>query len=406
MKNRISLISFLLVVCACSFVYAQEPTRWRGDGSLGIYSAPKLMDAWPEAGPAVLWSTDILGEGYSSPAFANGKIYVTGMVDGKGVLFVLDEKGKKLNQYEYGKEWEVSYPGSRSTVTVAGNLAYLYSGYGNLACLNLDSGTTTWKVSLFENFDGGNIQWGVTESVVVDGDRVFCCPGGKTDNVVALNRFTGEKIWSCAGLGELSAYCTPLLVKLPTREVLVAMMASHILGIDASSGEMLWNYEHPNRWSVHANTPIYNDGAVFCFSGYGQGGVKLKMSADGSSVTKEWFSTDFDSRMGGVVLLDGYLYGSGDNNRDWMCIDWKTGETKYKSREVTKGVVIAAGDKLIGYSEKGELFLAEANPEAFKLISRTKVELGTAEHWAHPVIHNGVLYLRHGNALIAYKISN
>ena len=222
---------------------------------------------------------------------------------------------------------------------------------------------------------------------------------------MALNSKTGETIWSCSGLGELSAYCTPLLVKLPSRQLLVTHTASHVIGIDASSGKMLWNFPHPNQYSVHPNTPIYQDCSLFVFSGYGQGGEKLKLSADGSSVTKEWEIKSFDSRMGGAVLIDGYLYGSGDNGRSWQCIDWKTGEQKYSSTEVAKGAVIAANNKLIGYSEKGELFMAETNPSGLKIISKTKITLGSDQHWAHPVINNGVLYVRHGNVLIAYKIS-
>ena len=405
MKKRSTLI-IVLVALSLSFLSAQEPTQWRGTNSMGIYQAEKLMSQWPVLGPEIIWSVAGLGEGFSSPAFANDKIYITGMVGGQGVLFVIDKSGTVSKKYEYGKEWDTSYPGTRSTVTVAGNLAYLYSGHGNLACLDLDSGKMKWTVDLIGELQGTNITWGVTESVVVDGDRVYCSPGGKTNNVVALDRFTGKVIWACPGLGEQSAYNTPLLVQLATRKILVAMMADHILGIDVSNGKLLWSHEQKNRWSVHANTPIYSDGAIFCFSGYGQGGVKLKLNSDGSSVTKEWFSTDYDSRMGGAVLINGYIYGSGDNNREWMCIDWKTGETKYKSSEVGKGVVIASGNKLIGYSEKGELFLAEANPTEFKLISKTKVGLGTAQHWAHPVIDNGILYLRHGDTLIAYKVSN
>ncbi|HBL75383.1 MAG TPA: hypothetical protein DD458_09165 [Prolixibacteraceae bacterium] len=401
--KKLATLTFCLFVL---FTKAQEPTQWRGNGSTGIYPAEKLMAQWPAAGPDIIWSVGDLGEGFSSPVFANGKIYITGMVGGQGVLFVIDKNGTPAKKYEYGKEWDTSYPGTRSTVTVAGSLAYLYSGHGKLACFDLDSEKMKWTVDLIADLSGTNITWGVTESVVVDGDRVYCSPGGKTNNVVALDRFSGKTIWACAGLGEQSAYNTPLLIELPTRKILVTMMASHILGIDASNGKLLWNYEQTNRWSVHANTPVYSDGAVFCFSGYGQGGVKLKLSSDGSSVSKEWFSTDYDSRMGGVVLINGYLYGSGDNNREWMCIDWKTGETKYKSSEVGKGAVIASGNKLIGYSEKGELFLAEANPTEFKLISKVKVELGTAQHWVHPVINDGILYLRHGNTLIAYKISN
>ena len=182
------------------------------------------------------------------------------------------------------------------------------------------------------------------------------------------------------------------------------MTADNIIGLDAATGKMLWSQPQTNRWQVHANTPVYNDGGLFCFSGYGQGGVKLELSADGSSITKSWFNEKLDSRIGGMVLLNGYLYGSGDNNREWRCIDWKTGEEKYASKDIGKGVVISADGMLYCYSEKGELALVEANPSGFKILSQTKVELGTDQHWSHPVISNGRLYLRHGNTLIAYKI--
>ncbi|MGE5448786.1 MAG: hypothetical protein ACM3PR_10505, partial [Bacteroidales bacterium] len=176
-------------------------------------------------------------------------------------------------------------------------------------------------------------------------------------------------------------------------------------GIDATTGKLLWSAEHPNQWSVQANTPIYGDGGLFVFSGYGQGGEKLKLSADGSTVTNEWSIKSFDSRMGGAVLLNGYLYGSGDKDRSWQCIDWKTGEKKYSSTEVGNGVVIAVNNKLIGYSDKGDLFMADADPSGLKVISRTKVTLGSDQHWAHPVVNNNILYVRHGNTLMAYKIS-
>jgi outer membrane protein assembly factor BamB len=352
-----------------------------------------------------LWSHDGLGQGFSSPAFANNKIYINGLVDGQAVLFVLDQNGKELQQFKYGKEFVESFPGTRSTPTIVGDLAYLLTGNGKLTCLDLKTLKPLWEKDFLTQMDGTNIQWGYTESILIDGDKLYCTPGGKTNNVMALNRMTGETIWNSPGLGELSAYCTPLLVKLPARQLLVTHTASHVLGIDASTGKLLWNFGHPNQWAVHPNTPIYSDGGLFVFSGYGQGGEKLKLSTDGSSVTKEWEIKSFDSRMGGAVLIDGYLYGSGDNGRSWQCIDWKTGEQKYSSTEVGKGATIAANKTLIGYSEKGELFMAEANPSAFKVISKTKVTLGTEQHWAHPVINNGILYVRHGNVLIAYKIS-
>lgn len=403
MKRFALLITLYLGIV--QLVQSQEATRWRSSGSTGIYSATNLLPAWPAEGPQVAWSFEGLGIGFSSPAIANNRIYVTGMADGQATLYILDMTGKLVQQVPYGKEFVESYPGCRSTATIVGDLAYLVTGMGKVVCLDLKTNKPVWEKDMLTQMDGANITWGITESLLVDGNRVFCTPGGKKNNVVALNRMTGEILWSCPGLGELSAYCTPQLVNLAGRQLLVTHTASHVLGIDAGTGKLLWNFEHPNEWSVHPNTPIYGDGGIFCFSGYGQGGEKYKLSADGSTVTKEWIVKSFDSRIGGGVLLNGYLYGSGDSDRSWQCLDWKSGERKYSSTAVGKGVVIAVNNMLIGYSEKGELILAEANPAELKITGKTKVTLGSEQHWAHPVVDNGILYVRHGKALIAYKIS-
>ena len=270
--------------------------------------------------------------------------------------------------------------------------------------MDASTGDIKWKKDAFSELDGKNITWGVTETVVVDGDVVYLTPGGQKYNVVALNRFNGNLIWSSAGKGEKSAYCTPLLINLPSRKLLVTHTEDHIIGLDARDGHLLWAYPHTNRYNVHANTPVYHNGELLCFSGYGQGSVKLSLSDDGSSVEKIWDNVHLDSRMGGMVLVDGYLYGSGDNSRQWRCVDWKTGEERYNSTELGKGVVIASGKLLFCYSERGELALVPASPEGFDVRGLTRVKLGSGQHWSHPVIENGRLYLRHGDALIAYKI--
>ncbi len=398
-----TIVPFILVLIFASTLFAQTPTVWRGDGS-GIYNETGLLKQWPEGAPEILWTFEGLGKGHSSPAFANGKIYISGTVGEEGFVFVLSEEGKLLWKVSYGEEFGGSYPGSRSSVVVDGDLMYMYSGLGNLICMDSNDGTIKWKKNAFEDFDGGNITWGVTETVVIDGDLLYFTPGGKKNNVVALNRFSGDLVWSSPGKGELSAYCTPLLVELPARKLLVTHTAEHIIGLDAKTGELLWDYPHTNRYSVHANTPIFYNGDLFCFSGYGQGGVKLDLSEDGSTVSKAWFKTELDSRMGGMVAIDGYLYGSGDKAREWRCVNWETGEETYASKDLAKGVVIAADGMLYCYSERGELALVEVKPEAFNIVSQTKVELGTEQHWAHPVINNGRLFIHHGDALIAYKI--
>ena len=397
------LLIFLLI-STLSVSVAQKPTLWRGPHGNGIYDETGLLKSWPADGPQILWTFDKLGAGFSSPVIADNKIFISGTEDGIGYVYSISNDGKLLWKVPYGPEFEESYPGSRSTPVVDGNLLYQYSGMGLVTCMDAGNGSIKWKKDMIKEYGGRNIQWGYNETFAIDGEKLFVSPGGPEHTIVALNRLTGALIWSASVKGERSAYCSPLIVQIPGRTLLITHLESDIAGLDANTGKLLWTYPHPNQWSVHANTPVYKDGAVFCFSGYGQGGVKLKLSADGSSVSPEWVSKFFDNRIGGAVLADGFLYGSGDSNRYWMCIDWKTGEQKYQAKGLPSGTVIAADGLLFGYTERGDLFLAKADPSGWKILSQTKVTLGLAQHWAHPVISQGCLFIRHGNVLIAYRI--
>ena len=399
-KIALVVLSVLMVGSALS----QEASKWRGPTADGKFADTGLLTEWPAEGPEILWSFDDLGKGFSSPVVYNGKIYISGATEPDGFIYVLSMDGKLLNKYTYGKEFFESYAGTRSTPTLAGDLLYFESGYGVVTCFKADSGEKVWSKDLFNDFDGENIRWGVTETVIVDGDVLYATPGGKNNFLVALNRHNGELIWSSKGVGEKSAYCTPLVLELPARKMLITHSESHVLGIDAKDGKVLWSHEHPNTYSVHPNTPIYHDGGVFYFSGYGKGGGMLDMAADGSSVTPKWYSEKLDSRMGGAVLHEGFLYLSGDKNRYNFCIDWKTGEEKYASKDISIGVTIFADGKIFCYSQRGDLAMVEASPAGFNILSQTKVKLGAEQHWAHPVIHEGILYLHHGTALIAYQI--
>ncbi len=403
MKNQLAVLFILFLFNLSCF--AQQPTQWRGENSEAKYPAPNLLSEWPAEGPEVLWHYDELGDGFSSPVFVNNKIYCTGMEVEIGYLNIFSEDGAFLKKIKYGKEFDVSYPGSRPTPTIVDDLAYISSGYGELVCLDLNSGEIKWSKKIDDDFGSENLRFGFTESVVVDGEKVYFTPGGEEFNMVALNRMNGDLIWKSAGKGKLSAYCTPKLVKLSQRQILVTHTGDQIVAFDTNNGEFLWSYPHPNQYNIHPNTPIYENGALFCFSGYGQGCVKLSLSEDGSSVTKAWSTEKMDNQMGGAMIVDGYVYGSGHKSRGWYCLDYQTGEEKWNSTEIGNGVIIMAADRFILYSDRGQLALVNPSTEKLDLISETKVELGSAQHWAHPVVHNGILYVRHGKSLIAYKIS-
>ncbi|MDR2681011.1 MAG: PQQ-binding-like beta-propeller repeat protein [Tannerella sp.] len=403
MRKIILLFAIFAVVLR---IEAQEIVQWRFDRT-GIYTETGLLKSWPADGPQLLWHYDGLGEGHSSLAVStSGKSYITGMTDGKGYIYVFDAAGKLLNRKEYGREWGESYNGTRGTITPDNGKLYLISGYGDIICLNEADLNIVWKKSMLTDFDGSNITWGICESPLIVGDKLIASPGGKTNNIVALDKNTGNLIWSCAGDGELSAYCSPVYVGDQQVPQIVTMMQKHIIGVDLATGKKLWSYEHINQHGVHPNVPVYADNMLLCTSGYGKGSVMLRLTDGGRNVEKVWESQQLDSRLGAMVKIGDYAYGSGDRNRFWFCVDWKTGELKYKENSLGIGNIISADGMLYCYAEKGDVALANSSPDKFDIVGKFPVTLGTDQHWAHPVIHKGVLYVRHGNTLMAYKIKS
>lgn len=400
------IVQLIIGVSLMTVVHAEDPTGWRGPLRNGIYPETGLLKTWPSDGPEMIWSYQELGQGHSSAAVSGNFLYVTGMIGGTGNLFKFDLMGGLIFRKPYGPEFTESWYGTRGTPVIVGDRVYILSAMGKLVCLSAMTGEIIWSKHLFRDFDGRNIQWGVNETPVVDGDIIYVTPGGRRNNVVALNRMSGELIWSSPGRGELSAYCTPLLFEHNGRKIMATHTASHLIGLDASNGQLLWSHRHPNQYSVHPNTPIYHNGELYFFSGYGQGGGKLKLGPDGSTISLQWTDKSIDSRMGGAVLVDGYIYASGDYNREWRCIDWETGKEMYSSTAIGKGVVIYADGMLYCYSDRGELALVTADPSRFKVQSETRVTLGSEQHWAHPMVHDGVLYVRHGKAIMAYKVGS
>jgi outer membrane protein assembly factor BamB len=401
-KTRFAII--LIIMALSASLDAQVVNNWRGPDRQGMYQETNLLKEWPENGPVMAWAFEGLGKGFTSAVPANGKIYTSGMEGETGYIYELSMQGQLLRKFPYGEEISSNYPGTRSTPTIAGDLAYVATGHGKLVCMDLATGKLKWSRDLFNEFDGSNIRWGLTENLIINGDLIYCAPGGRRYNVVALNRHTGKLVWSSPGKGGLSAYCSPLLVNHNGRKILVTMMHSNILGLDAQTGVLLWSHPHANNRNIHPNTPIYHNGDIYCFSGYGKGGLKLRLNAEGTSVTKVWENETVDPQLGGAVLVDGYIYASGDRNRRWFVMDWNTGEIRYETRDIDKGNIIAADGMLYAYTERGELALLEPKGGSFRVVSQIPVELGSDQHWAHLVIHDGILYVRHGNALMAYDI--
>jgi len=395
---------FLFVLLVTMFSRSTE-AQWRGPERDGIYPGEKLLDVWPEAGPALLWFAEDIGKGFSSVAVTADRVFVTGMADETGYLSAFDLKGKRIWKLAYGPEWHADYPGARTTPVVVGNRIYLMSALGNVLCFDMD-GKKIWSVDMAQQFGTKKLRWGVTESLLVDGDRIFCTPGGPTTAVACLNRQTGEILWKSKGNGEPSSYCSPRLVTHHNRRLVVTMTAKSVIGVDADTGEFLWRHDHLTSYDVNPNTPLYHDGHLFTVSGYGTGGQKFRLNRDATGVESVWAQATLDSQFGSAVLIDGFLYGSGQKNRGWHCVDWETGEVKYTERVLgNKGNIIYADGMAYCYGENGGVGLVRLRPSAFEVVSSFKVDRGSGQHWAHLVIKQGRLFVRHGDALMVYDIS-
>lgn len=411
MKNLVYVLPFVLIVL-CGFRPEKEKSEWQGPNRDCIYPEKNLLTQWPENGPDMAWSFEGLGYGHSAVAVADNKVFVTGMkdtVESIGSLFSFDLNGNLLWKKEYGKDFALNFHGSRSTPVIVDNLIYIESGMGTIYCLTAETGEEVWKVDFIKDLGVDSVvQFGFSESVLIDGDNLICVPGGRINNVVALNRFSGEIVWSSSGNEEIATYNSPVLINHNGKKLIVAMTSHSIMGFDAATGEKFWRVEQTQQNKIHANTPVYADGKLLVASAGREktsGIVMLQLSEDGKNVTEIWRNSKLMNLMGGMVKLGDNLYLSAYMKNDWQVLDWNTGQMKIQNKELGGGSVIYADKFFYCYTENdGEVALMEASPEQIKVISKFKVPLGTDQHWARLVIDNGLLFVRHGNALMAYKI--
>lgn len=410
MYLRTLLVAGLLSSINIAFARGDDWGAWRGPERTGISKEQGLAKRWPEDGPKLLWKTEDVGEGFSTPSVAGGVLYVMGNKDREEFVFAVDVKadGKLLWKTSLGavRHQGAGYPGPRSTPTVDGSRVYTLGLNGDFVCLDAKSGKIEWRHNLVEDFGGSIPTWGYSESVLIDGPWALCTPGGSRATLAAFDKLTGKNVWS-SGVGDGAGYSSIIKAEIGGVKQYLQFTASALIGVAAADGKPLWHYEAPANGTANASTPLVAGDRAFASSGYGTGGGAVSIIKSGSEFKAEeaFFTKQMKNHHGGMVLIDGYIYGS-DDPGVLTCIELATGETKWRERKTGKCSLIALdGMMLITRSEQGKVCLVKISPEAAEVVSEfNQPDRTDKPSWAHPVVADGKFYLRDQDLLQCYDL--
>ena len=385
-----------------------EWNQFRGPNRDNLSPETGLLSSWPDSGPPQAWSTRGIGDGYSSVSISNGRVYTMGNVGREEKVICLDlASGREVWSVTNGQAFRQNQgDGPRGTPAVVDGKVYSLGGNGDLSCLDAQTGQSQWRKNILSEFGGSNIGWGISESVLIDGENLVCTPGGRQATIVALNRNTGRVNWTAAvPTSPKAAYSSPIVVDVGGVRQYVNFTHAGVVGVRASDGRVMWGQRESANGTANCSTPIFHDGNIFTASGYGTGGAMFRLQSRGGQTSSQlaYETKDMKNHHGGMVALDGFLYGSNDGVL--TCIELKSNRVAWKNRSVGKGAVSYADGHLYVRSERGPVALVEATPDGYVEKGRfDQPQRSGRSSWSHPVIADGKLFLRDMDNLLAYNI--
>lgn len=406
-------------------VAADSWPQWNGPNRDGISAEKGLLKTWPKEGPALVWTFDNAGTGFSAPAAVDGTLYLTGARKETEYLFALDSQGKELWAtpigpiYDFkGNQWSGGPNGSPS---VDKDSIVTLGSQGILLCTDR-KGTKRWALDLVASLGAevNDVQspvkspaWGFCWSPILDGDQVLITPGGNQGLVAALDKKTGKVLWQSKEIKEPCTYASAVLATIGDVKHLVAIVQNGAVGVSTRDGSVLWRYQRVNYPDIVATSPVVFKNQVYLTAGWNGGSTLLEITQEGGKfVAKEIYAKkEIGNKQGGVVLLNGSLYGFHED-RAWNCQDWATGKINWESnrRGFPVGSIISADDLIFIQGEQGDVGLLAASPTKYELKSRFKLPRETTLRkpsgrvWTHPVIADGLLYLRDQDLVFCYKV--
>jgi outer membrane protein assembly factor BamB len=409
--KHVPIVALVAVVNLTAIVVAQSNTaadwpQWQGPDRTGVSKEVGLLKQWPSSGPPLAWSVSGVGAGYGSLAIKGDRIFVQGSSGGRSIVFSLNRAdGRNVWSKALGPAGTNDRgSGPRGTPTLDGDYVYVLTENGDLACLKAQDGAAVWQRNILRDFNGRNIGWLISESPLIDGGHVIVSPGGRGAGIVALDKLTGQTVWTSKDLSDEAGYSSPIVADVQGVRTIMTLTGSAAVGVRASDGKLMWRYQKVANNTANITTPIFNDNKVLFSSAYGTGAALLALTTQGGEVKAQevYFTRELQNHHGGVVLVNGYVYGF--NNSILTCLDFNTGNTMWRHRSVGKGALTYADGNLYLLSEDNVVGLAEAVPGGYSEKGRFKIQDQGLPSWAHPVVAGGRLHIRNQGTLASYDI--
>jgi len=403
--------TFVVVFVSTSLLTAADWTVFHGPDGDNKSPDTGLLKKWSPGGPKLLWTADFLGSGFSGVSISGERIYTSGNVGNYSMVFCLDLDGNKVWEKENGPPHTGSYPGTRGTPTIDGDVVYDVSPLGAVTCFDAKTGDKKWSRNLMTEYEARQPRWILGHSVVVDGDNLICMVGDAKVLAVALNKKTGEPVMEFAPTagGALTSYMTPYFFEFEGTRVLSMMSMETLEGYDARTGKRLFTIPWRNSRTTNVTAPLYRDGNLFLSSGYNYGaeGYKLAKNADGTiTATKLWHTQQFDNHHHGLVLVGDHVYGTSSGGT-WFAVNFLTGEIAYTARPVSEQTAVHYADGMIYCLAQDSRTVILWDPKPTEFVEAGRFVLpreAEGKAWAHPVVLNGRLYLRHSQYLYCYDV--
>ena len=433
-KHLSLLISFSLPLMAADW------PQWLGPERDGIWREEGILEEFPEGGPEILWRVPV-GAGYSGPAVANGRVFLTdrqlrkdasipgnpfarGEIPGVERVLCLDEKtGRELWKHEYDSTYTISYAaGPRATPLVDGDRLYTLGAEGDLKCFDVATGKIIWELDFNERYKIPTPLWGFSAHPLVDGDKLICLVGGNGTTAVAFNKHNGQEIWRALSAKE-PGYCPPMIYRAQGKRQLIIWHPEAVNGLNPDTGELYWSEPLEVQSALSVPTPRMWGNDHLYLTAFYNGSRMFRFNQDQPGVTLVWRSkknsekdtSSLHSIISTPYLEDDHIYGVCSYGQ-LRCIDAATGERIWESMKATtvdeqparwaNAFIVRHGSRYFLANEKGELIIANLAPQGYHEISRAKIleptnkAAGRDVVWSHPAFANGAVLMRNDHELV------